>query len=233
MTVHLRSCLVMALALLCAACAGQKPNLPGGADAYSVISAPGVDSTPGDYLVGPLDTLQVTVFQEPDLSFEKIQVDASGNLTFPLIGTVRAQGKTSSELSREIALALGQKYLVNPQVTVLVTASISQRFTVEGQVTEPGVYDIAGTTTLLEAIARAKSPTRSAKLDQIIVFRTIDGQRMGAIFDLKAIRNGDAPDPQILGGDVIVVGFSQVKGAWQDILRAAPLAAFANVFRAF
>lgn len=233
MTVHLRSCLVMALALLCAACAGQKPNLPGGADAYSVIKAPGADSAPGDYLVGPLDTLQVTVFQEPDLSFEKIQVDASGNLTFPLIGTVRAQGKTSSELAREIASALGQKYLVNPQVTVLVTSSISQRFTVEGQVTEPGVYDIAGTTTLLEAIARAKSPTRSAKLDQIIVFRTIDGQRMGAIFDLKAIRNGDAPDPQILGGDVIVVGFSQVKGAWQDILRAAPLAAFANAFRAF
>lgn len=223
----------MGCAMMLSGCISRPPSLPVGSDAYAVIAPPSADARPDDYAIGPLDTLQVTVFQEPDLSFEKIQVDAAGNLSFPLIGTVHAQGKTASTLGAEIADALGQKYLVNPQVTVLVSSSISQRFTVEGQVTQPGVYEVTGTTTLLEALARAQSPTRTAKLNEIIVFRTVGGQRMGAVFDLKQIRRGDAPDPQILGGDVIVVGYSQLQGAWQDILRAAPLAAFANAFRAF
>ena len=92
---------------------------------------------------------------------------------------------------------------------------------------DPGVYDIAGPTTLLGALARAKSPTQVAALDEIVVFRTVNGQRMGARFDLRRIRNGLDPDPQILGGDVVVVGFDSLKGAFRDVLQAAP---FFNVF---
>lgn len=231
--VDLRKGLVLLLALALAACAGKPLALPAGADAYSVIKAPSADSAGDTYSIGALDELKVTVFQEPDLSFDKLQVDSAGNLSFPLIGTVRAQGKTTGELANEIASLLASKYLVNPQVTVLVTSSISQRFTVEGNVTEPGVYDIAGTTTLLEALARAKSPTRVARLDQVVVFRTVGGQRLGAVFDIRQIRRGDAPDPQIIGGDVIVVGFSSVKGAFRDFLSAAPALNLLNLFRAF
>ena len=205
-------------------------DLPHGASSYAVMPPPAPGQEAAAYRIGPLDVLKVTVFQEKDLSFDQIQVDASGNLAFPLIGTVHASGDTALELSNEIAQALGKQYLVNPQVSVSVASSVSQNVTVEGDVKQPGVYAINGTETLLTALAQAQSPTDVAKLDQVVIFRNIDGRRAGAVFDVKAIREGRVPDPQVLGGDVIVVGFDQVKGVFRDLFKTAP---FLYAFRYF
>ena len=114
---------------------------------------------------------------------------------------------------------------------MFVNNSASQFVTVEGSVTEPGRYELPrGRASLLEVIALAKSPTRIAKLDEVLVFREIGGQRYGAVFDLNDVRQGRADDPQLRGGDVVVVGFSQLKGAFRDFLTTAP---FFNVFRPF
>ena len=102
--------------------------------------------------------------------------------------------------------------------------------TVEGNVVEPGVFEIPGSSTLLQAIARARSPTRVAQLDEVMIFRQINGKRVGARFDLTEIRTGRAPDPEILGGDVVVVGFDSLKGAFRDFLTTAP---FFNIFQTF
>ena len=111
-----------------------------------------------------------------------------------------------------------------------MVTSQSQRVTVEGSVNAPGVYEIGGSATLLEALARAQSPTATAKLNEVIVFRVVDGQRMGAVFDLRRVRAGLDADPRILGGDTVVVGFSQVRGVFRDFLSATPLLA---LFRPF
>src|SRR3546814_19100731 len=95
---------------------------------------PPAGATAAAYRIGALDVLKVTVFQEEDLSFDELQVDASGNVSLPLIGTVRAEGMTAAALSSEIATKLGAKYLVNPQVSVSVASSVSQNVTVEGNV---------------------------------------------------------------------------------------------------
>ena len=220
------------LAASCAACSGMHASegLPHGAAAYAVMPAADPDTPVAAYRIGPLDVLKVTVFEEKDLSFDQIQVDASGNLSFPLIGTVKAGGETATQLSNDIAAALAKRYLVNPQVSVSVASSVSQNVTVEGDVKQPGVYAINGTETLLTALAQAQSPTEVAKLDQVVIFRDIAGKRAGAVFDVKAIREGRVPDPQVLGGDVIVVGFDQVKGVFRDIFKTAP---FFYVFRYF
>lgn len=207
------------------------PSLPRATAAYDVIPAPTVGGSEREYQIGPLDVLSITVFQEPDLSFKEIPVDASGDLLFPLIGDVHAAGKSAADLSHEIANRLDNKYLINAQVSVVVVSSESQHVTVEGDVTQPGVYDINGSSTLLEALARAKSPTEVANLSQVVVFRNINGQRMGAVFDVNKIRAGEMPDPELLGGDVVVVGFSGIKGAFRDFLKSAPLLYYA--FRAF
>lgn len=212
-------------------CQTFSPDLPSDQAAYQVIPAATASGNERDYKIGPLDVLSITVFQEPDLSFKEIPVDASGSLLFPLIGDVHAAGKSAIELSHEIADRLDRKYLINPQVSVVVKSSESQHVTVEGSVTEPGVYDINGSSTLLEALARAKSPTRVAKLDQVVVFRMVNGQRMGAVFNVNKIRDGEMPDPELLGGDVVVVGFSNLKGAFRDFLTSAPLLYY--VFQAF
>lgn len=220
-----RVAIASGMAVLCAGCSGMSADrdLPRGASAYSVIPAPDPEAPVAAYRIGALDVLKVTVFQEPDLSFDEIQVDASGNVALPLIGTVHAEGKSAAELSGEIAERLGAKYLVNPQVSVTVASSVSQNVTVEGNVEQPGVYAINGTSTLLQALAQAQSPTDVAKLDQVVIFRNIGGRRAGAVFDVEAIREGRAPDPQVLGGDVIVVGFDAIKGAFRDFLKMGPL----------
>jgi polysaccharide export outer membrane protein len=217
------------LLLAMAACASPRPTLPAGNAAYGVIPAP-TTNAPADYRVSALDELSVTVFREPELSLPRLRVDAAGNVLLPLIGTVRAAGRTAPELSAEIAGRLDARFVRNPQVTVTVLSSQGQRVTVEGSVRAPGVYEIGGNATLLEALARAQSPTDTAKLDEVIVFRTVEGQRLGAVFDLRRIRAGLDADPRIVGGDTVVVGFSQVKGAFRDFLSAAPLL---TLFRPF
>lgn len=198
------------------------PGVSTGAAAYQGFPAP-TNNAPSDYKIGPLDVLSVTVFKEPDLSFKEIQVDAGGNLLFPLIGDVHAAGKSANDVSKELAARLNEKYLRNAQVSVVIVSSVSQHVTVEGSVVQPGVYDISGNATLLQAIALAKSPTRTARLDQVAVFRFVEGKRMGAVFDLRKIRNGEAPDPALRGGDIVVVGFSKSKGIFRDFLQTAPL----------
>jgi polysaccharide export outer membrane protein len=231
MTVR-RVVIATGLALSCAGCSGMNAakDLPHGAAAYSVMPPPDATTPSAAYKIGPLDILKVTVFQEKDLSFDQIQVDAAGNLAFPLIGTVHAAGDTALELSNAIAAELGKEYLVNPQVSVSVASSVSQNVTVEGDVNQPGVYAINGTETLLTALAQAQSPTDVAKLNQVVIFRNIDGKRAGAVFDVEAIREGRVPDPEVLGGDVIVVGFDRVKGAFRDLFKTAP---FFYIFRYF
>lgn len=184
-----------------------------------------------EYYIGPLDKLSVNVFQMKDLSLEKTQVDASGYLLLPMIGSVKAQGRTAMELSKDIAAKLDACCLVNPQVIVQVEEAISQQITVTGAVMESNVYVLRGRTTLVEAISMAKGPDRAtANLQRVAVYRMSNGQRVGALFNVVDIRAGRAPDPEIFGGDTIIVDSSNARTAWRDIVQAVP---FFGVFAAF
>lgn len=223
---------ILLIAPILSACSHANENIPSGEAAYRTFPAPQPNSAPLDYTIGPLDSISITVFQEPDLTLPNVQVDAAGNVLLPLIGSVVAAGRTTSELSNDIAIKLKTRYLENPQVSVIVISSVSQKVTVDGSVTEPGVYAIQGRTTLLDALAMAKGTTRVAALDQVLIFRQIGGQDQVARFNVADIRNGRQPNPEILGSDVIVVGFSALKGAYRDLLTTAPLiAAFTNFSR--
>src|SRR5690606_969344 len=104
----------------------------------------------------------------------------------------------------------------------------SQKITVDGAVTKPGVYEMRGSISLLQAVAMAEGPTRIADLTKVAVFRTIDGRRSVALFDLAAIRQGRADDPQVRGDDVIVVDTSRLSSTLREVLAAVPaLAVFA------
>ena len=215
--------------LVLAGCASA-PDLPKGEAAYRDFPPPRADGALAPYQIGPFDKISVTVFQEPDLSLPEVQVDAGGKVLLPLIGQLSASGKTATQLATAIARRLGQRFLENPQVSVIVQESVSQKVTVQGSVSEPGVYEIQGRTTLLDAVAMAKGTTRVAALNNAVIFRDINGQRVGALFNLKQITRGEALDPEILGNDVVVIGLSNIKAAWRDVLTAAPLVAAARPF---
>lgn len=229
--------IVLALSTLalsgCASGSSVSAGLPNGQAAYSALAASPEQERAQDYRIGALDEVSVSVFQEPDLSLKEVQVDASGNIAFPLIGKVPAAGKTAAELSSFIGEKLGERYLRNPQVTVSVLGSVSQKVVVQGEVTQAGVYEIKGRTSLLEALSMAKGETRVASLKEVVVFRNIEGRRMGAVFDVAAIRRGQAEDPAILGNDVVVVGASHAKTFWREVRESSGLASVFSVFRPY
>lgn len=219
------------LALMTAACASGASQDAAPSVATTVSSSALRESSPAisqDYRIGPSDKLKLSVFQVPDLSFNEIVVDASGNLQIPLVGSVRAAGLTPAELSVELQRLLGERYLRNPQVSVTVSQAASQKVTVDGAVKRPGVYEMRGRTTLIQAVAMAEGPTNTANLREIAVFRTVDDRLMVAKFDLRAIRAGQAEDPVILGDDRVVVDTSQLSSNIREFLGALP--AFGSFF---
>lgn len=176
----------------------------------------------GEYRVGPLDVLDITVFQVPELT-RTVQIDATGMINLPLIGTIPAAGRTAAELRQEIAAKLSAKYLQSPEVSVSVKEFTSQRVTVDGAVAQPGVYPIKGRTTLMQAVAFARGAAPVANERQVVVFRQVNGQRMAARFDLVAIRDGESPDPEVFGNDVIVVDRSGTRSLLREVIGALPL----------
>jgi polysaccharide export outer membrane protein len=223
----------LAASLLIAGCVPSNvgPATLRGPEAYAAMPAEQASAGLQDYIIGPLDTLNVTVFQEPDLSIQGLVVDASGGVSLPLIGRIEAVGHSATDLSRliESRFAAGH-FLRRPQVTVVVATSVSQRVTVQGQVGLPGIYPLRGPTTLLGAIALAQGETRTAKTSEVVVIRFANGRRMAAVFDLRKIRRGEEGDPAILGNDIVIVGYDNAYGLYHDLLQSIPLIALFRYF---
>ena len=173
-------------------------------------------------LIGPLDTLQVDVFNVPDLSRE-VQVDASGRISIPLAGTFDARGRTAEELGKVIEAALRTHFVRNPRVTINIKSSVSQVVTIDGQVTEPGLYPVTNQMTLMRSIASAKGLSEFARQDDIVVLRTVGGRKMAALFNIGAIRRGAYQDPPIYANDVVIVGDSPQRRWFKDLVSLSPL----------
>lgn len=191
--------------------------------------APGASAAGIGYRIGQLDVLEVSVFKVPELS-RSVQVAAAGTINLPLLGEVQAVGKTPDELERSLAKQLGEKYLQNPQVSVYVKEYKSQRLTIEGGVKKPGMYPLAGQTSLLQAIAQAGGMSELSDESNVVVFRRIGTKRHAARFDVSAIRSGTTDDPMLKTGDVVVVHNSAAKTMFNNITKIVPIT---NVFVPF
>ncbi len=223
--------IVLAGVLVLAGCGGRQPlvstqQLTVVPDDTTLPAPTRGDLIAGDRpaLIGPLDTIQVDVFNVPDLSRE-VQIDASGRIAMPLIGTIDARGKTASELAVSIEDALRTRYVRNPEVTVNIKSSVSQVVTVDGQVIEPGLYPVTNQMTLMRAVASAKGLSEFAKDDDVVILRTVEGRKMAGLYNIGAIRRGTYDDPQIYANDVIVVGDSPARRRFRDVVSLAPVLA--------
>lgn len=174
------------------------------------------------YYIGPFDKLSIAVFGIDDLNSE-IQVDAGGGLSFPLVGTIKASGLTPDQLARKLESELRGRYVRNPNVTVNLQETVSQVVTVDGQVDQPGLYPVVGRMTLIRAVATAGGTSEFAKLEDVVVFRTVNGQKMAGLYNLKAIRRGNYEDPEIFANDIIIVGNSRSRRLFRDLITASPL----------
>lgn len=212
----------LVLAGMLAACAtGIAPVADGSRELPAPDPAAAIVVRP-EYQIGPNDLLSIVVFQVKDLERE-VRVDNAGQISLPLIGSVMAAGATVSELQARIADRYRERFLQDPQVSVFVKDQASQRVTVEGAVTAPGIFPISTRLSLLQAIALSKGPTNVADERNVIVFRTTRGERYLARFDLEAIRDGSAPDPLLQGEDVVVVDDSVGKVWLRRFIELTPL----------
>jgi polysaccharide export outer membrane protein len=209
---HLYRLLGFAVVLALGGCGGGWAPVGSSSSAVSVVHAlPPPDATTdatdfSSYMIGPNDEIMVDVMGAPDLKRDG-QVDGAGNILLPLIGDVAVGGKTPAEASRAIAdrLLKGQ-YLKDPQVTITIVKANARTVTVDGAVQQPGQYPVVGHMTLQQAIASARGTGNIANLNQVVIFRTVNNQRMAALFSLAEIRAGKTADPQIYGNDIVVVG---------------------------
>ncbi len=174
------------------------------------------------YLVGPFDRLMIDVFGIEALSDKEVQVDAGGNIAFPLAGTVQIAGKTPGEIGNLLAERLRANHVRDPQVIVNLKEAVSQVVTIEGEVKKPGLYPVVGRMTLLRAMATAEGTTEFSDVENVVVFRTVGQQRYAALYDVGAIRRGAYADPEVYANDVIVVDDSTARRTFKDVLATLP-----------
>ncbi len=175
-----------------------------------------MQTMPTDYAISSQDTISVEVFGVPEMSQPAVQVDNTGMIPMPLIGRVKAAGLTTSQLSQRIAAALDPKYIKNPIVTVVVKDAASQKITVDGEVTQPGVYQILPHTTLTQAVALAKGPDQVADVHEVAIVRISPQGRTVTSYDLDDIHGGKAADPFVQANDEIVVQTSGSRKFFRD-----------------
>jgi polysaccharide export outer membrane protein len=120
-----------------------------------------------DYRIGPKDLLEITVYELPELN-QTVRVSEDGSITLSLLGKVEVSGSTAQELETRLAQLLDQKYTKGAHVTVFIKEY--QKVSVIGAVGRPGMYELVGPTTLLQAIAQAGGLTAQAT-NEIFVYR--------------------------------------------------------------
>lgn len=214
---------------LASGCADRR----GGSIPYNIAlpapDAPRAVSLEQNYRIAPLDTLTVRVFKMPDLSGD-YEVDLTGNLQLPLIGSVSAAELTTAELDQRLTQRYGERYLQNPDITVGVKSSTRRTVTVDGAVKQSGSFPVTGPLTLIQAVAQAGGTAEDANPRRVAIFRTVSGKRQAAAFDLTDIRRGEAADPAVYPGDIVVVDGSSVKATQKALLQNIPLL---SIFRPF
>ncbi|WP_209349137.1 polysaccharide biosynthesis/export family protein [Pontixanthobacter sp. CEM42] len=213
----------MAMALSLAGCAskdrsvGLAPNIE--VAALSQLPAP---SGVMPYTVGKQEQLEITVADAEMLSGTFL-TDAEGYIAFPLVGDLFVAGKTPNQTARMIADRLRGEYLVNPQVRVRPSSMIAPSISIGGEVTAPGTYPAATSQTLLRAVNNAGGLAEYAKVDDVLVMRTVDNQRYIGVYNIEAIQRGNYEDPVIYPGDIVTVGDSVGRRNLENILQFIPL----------
>lgn len=185
---------------------------PAGPQPQSVpVFAPGKE-----YRMGPNDLLDIEILNVEN-GKRTVRVNANGFVTLPLIGSVAVAGLTQQEAEAHVAALYGEKYLQDPQISVFIREYTTERITVDGAVSKPGIYPLVGQMTLLRALALAGGFGQIANMSEVKLFRRGDnGERQVATFDVERIRAGKMEDPEVRGDDLIVVQRNSTRALLKD-----------------
>lgn len=183
-----------------------------------VVAKPAATSTIKDYRIGAEDLLEIQVFGVDQLS-RTVRVNSRGQVSLPLIGAIEVAGMSAQEAERAITARLAESYLQNPQVSLFIKEFTTQRVTIEGAVSRPGVYPLRGQSTLLTSIALAGGQAGMSDMTEVLLFRAdAAGRRVATAHDVERIRRGEIEDPPVYNDDLIVVNRDPARTALKDSL---------------
>lgn len=149
---------------------------------------------PQDYVIAPSDLIRFQVYQEEDLSRE-VRVSQGGNITLPLVGTVKVKGMTVGKAQEHLTYLYNRDFLVDPQINLSIMEYSQRRVNVLGHVNRPGmvVFPPEESMTLIDAISGAGGFQRGANTRRVILIRTNeDGSRDRYTIDVEEIIQGNA-----------------------------------------
>jgi protein involved in polysaccharide export with SLBB domain len=183
------------------------PSSPSSAPAGSNVAI----SAPTGYVLSPNDQVAVEVFGEDDLRTNG-RLNAEGNLSLPLLGSIRLSGLTLTQAASRLTELYGRDYLVSPKVNIMLIGYAKRRFTILGQVNRPGSYEMPegspGGIDLLEAIAMAGGYTRIAAPERVSVRRQSAGGDQVIKVNAKRLTRSGGESFRVVPGDTITVGES-------------------------
>lgn len=192
----------------CAAAATMVVGLSGCASSSNLPAAPAVASSASyNYLVGPGDTLNITVWRNPELSLT-VPVRPDGKVSAPLVDELMAQGKTSSEIARDVEKALG-KFVRDPVVTVIVTnfvGSYSEQIRVLGEATKPQFLPYKQKMTVMDVMIAVGGLTDFADGNKATIVRAAENNKRYSVRLQDLVKRGDiSANVEMLPGDILII----------------------------
>jgi polysaccharide export outer membrane protein len=159
-----------------------------------------------DYRIGPKDLLELTVIGFQDLN-RQYRVSEEGKISLPYLGELQVEGMTKSDLEKRLVQLLGEKYLENPQVSVVIVEHQSRRVFLIGAVPKPGPYELMGRLTLLKLISQAGGLTADAGSEIVVMRQLPDGDKTSLKIPVEdLLLKGDASlDIPLQSDDIISV----------------------------
>ncbi len=157
------------------------------------------------YTVRPADILEISVWKDENLQRE-VLVRPDGGISFPLVGDIKAQGKSVEEIRLEVARRL-KRYIPNPVVTVVVKEILGNRVYVIGKVNEPGEFVVGRYVDVMQALSMAGGTATFASVNDIKILRRVGNKQTAIPFRYSDIEKGRKLEQNIIlqDGDVVVV----------------------------
>jgi polysaccharide biosynthesis/export protein len=183
------------------------------------------------YRLGPEDVISVSVFGQDRYSRAGIMIPPSGRISLALIpGGVFVNGKTVEEVAETIKKRYDE-YIIDPQVSVSLDKASSYRYSVIGDVAQPGIRMMSHRMTVTEALGEAGGVLSTGDRSKVTVLRRqADGNLTPIAVNVSAIYKGKAPDTTYLvPGDQVIVPGNKLK-SFQKIMTFFPILSFARIF---
>lgn len=172
---------------------------------FCLAAVPTWVAAQGSYTIQPGDTLEISVWKEPDLQ-RTVLVTPDGAFSFPLVGVVSARGQTINDLQKLISFALAQ-YIAEPVVTVSIEEIKGNKVYVIGQVNRPGEFVANPMVDVMQALSMAGGMTPFADVDNIRILRRVNGAQQAMQFNYSEVAKGRRMEQNVslLSGDLVVV----------------------------